>query len=174
MQKQKSPEVGWSAATVLAAQPGLGLFSAVCSVLPCSMLVASVVFIWLLTTSFMFHIINSCGLWAQAFLVAQLVKETACNAGDLGSIPGLGRSPGEGKGYPLQHSGLGNSMDCIIHGLPRVGHDRVTFTFTSGLRGQENWRSKNFSLHNQIQVLTFGLSGPSFINHTGQGHSLVG
>ena len=38
------------------------------------------------------------------------------NAGDLGSIPGLGRSPGEGKGYPLQDSGLENSMDCRVHG----------------------------------------------------------
>ena len=40
-------------------------------------------------------------------------KESACNAGDLVLIPGLGRSPGEGKGYPLQYSGLENSMDCI-------------------------------------------------------------
>ena len=40
-------------------------------------------------------------------------KETACNVGDLGSIPGLGRSPGEGKCYPLQYSGLENSMDCM-------------------------------------------------------------
>jgi len=46
-------------------------------------------------------------------------KESACNAGDLGSIPGLGRSPGEGKGYPLQHSGLENSMDCIVHGVAK-------------------------------------------------------
>ena len=38
-------------------------------------------------------------------------KESVCNAGDLGLIPGLGRSPGEGKGYPLQYSGLENSMD---------------------------------------------------------------
>ena len=38
-------------------------------------------------------------------------KESACNAGDLGSIPGLGRSPGEGKGYLLQYSGLENSME---------------------------------------------------------------
>ena len=43
-------------------------------------------------------------------------KESACNVGDLGSIPRLGRSPGEGKGYPLQYSGLENSMDCIVHG----------------------------------------------------------
>ena len=41
-------------------------------------------------------------------------KESACNTGDLGSIPGLGGSPGEGKGYPLQYSGLANSMDCIV------------------------------------------------------------
>ena len=44
-------------------------------------------------------------------------KESACNAADLGSIPGLGRSPGEGKGYPLQYSGLGNSMDYVVHGV---------------------------------------------------------
>ena len=43
-------------------------------------------------------------------------KESACNAGELGSIPGLGRSPGEGNGYPLQYSGLENSLDCIVHG----------------------------------------------------------
>ena len=39
-------------------------------------------------------------------------KESTCNAGDLGSIPGLGRSPGEGEGYPLQYSGLENPMDA--------------------------------------------------------------
>ena len=49
-------------------------------------------------------------------------KESACNAGDLGSIPGLGRSPGEGKGYPLQYLGLENSMDrgawrATVHGV---------------------------------------------------------
>ena len=44
-------------------------------------------------------------------------KASACNVGDLGSIPRLGRSPGEGKGYPLQYSGLENSMDCIVHGV---------------------------------------------------------
>ena len=50
-------------------------------------------------------------------------KESTCNAGDLGSIPGLGRSAVEGKGYPLQYSGLENSMDCIVHGSQRVRHD---------------------------------------------------
>ena len=43
-------------------------------------------------------------------------KESACSVGDLGLIPGLGRSPGEGKGYPLQYSGLENSMNCIVNG----------------------------------------------------------
>ena len=46
-------------------------------------------------------------------------KKSACNEGDLGLIPGLGRSPGEGKGYPLQYSGLENSMDCIVHGVTK-------------------------------------------------------
>ena len=46
-------------------------------------------------------------------------KESACNTGDLGSIPGLGRTPGEWKGYPLQYSGLENSMDCIVHGVAK-------------------------------------------------------
>ena len=55
-------------------------------------------------------------------------KESACSAGDLGSIPGLGRTPGEGNGYPLQYSGLENSMDYIVHGVERVRHDQVTLT----------------------------------------------
>ena len=46
-----------------------------------------------------------------------LVLYPVCNEGDLDSIPGLGRSPGEGKGYPLQYSGLENSMDCIVPGV---------------------------------------------------------
>ena len=48
----------------------------------------------------------------QGFPCGSASKESACNVGDLGSIPGLGRSPGEGKGYPLQYTGLENSMDC--------------------------------------------------------------
>ena len=49
-------------------------------------------------------------------------KESAGNAGDPGSIPGLGRSPGEGKGYPLQYSGLENSMEKSM-GSQKVRHD---------------------------------------------------
>ena len=47
-------------------------------------------------------------------------KESAYSAGDLASIPGLGRSPGEGNGYPLQYSGLENSVDCIVHGVAEL------------------------------------------------------
>ena len=46
-------------------------------------------------------------------------KEPAWNVGDLGLIPGLGRAPGEGKGYALQYSGLENAMDCIVHGVAK-------------------------------------------------------
>ena len=46
-------------------------------------------------------------------------KETTCNAGDPGLIPGLGRFPGEGKGYLLQDFGLENSMHCIVHGVTK-------------------------------------------------------
>ena len=46
-------------------------------------------------------------------------KESTCNAGDLGLIPGLGRSPGEGNGYPLQYSDLESSMECIVHGVTK-------------------------------------------------------
>ena len=58
-------------------------------------------------------------------------KESARNVGDLGSIPGLQRSPREGKGYLLQYSGLENPMDCSlpgfsVHGITRVGHGLVT------------------------------------------------
>ena len=53
------------------------------------------------------------------FLCGSAGKESACNAGDLGSVPGLGRSPREGKGYPLQYSGLENSKDCTVHGVAK-------------------------------------------------------
>ena len=56
-------------------------------------------------------------------------EESACNAGDLGVIPGLGRSPEEGKGYPLWYSGLENSMDCIVHGVPKSQTQLSDFHF---------------------------------------------
>ena len=60
-------------------------------------------------------------------------KEPACNAGDMagdtGSIPGSGRSPGEGIGYPLQYSGLENSMGCIVHGVVKSRTQLSDFHF---------------------------------------------
>ena len=61
-------------------------------------------------SNFHFHLGFPCG---------SADKESTCNVGDLGSNPGLGRSPGEGKGYPLQYSGLENSRDCIVNGAAK-------------------------------------------------------
>ena len=62
---------------------------------------------------------------ALGFLGSSEGKESTCNAGDLGSIPGLGRSPGEGNGNPLQYSCLVNSKDraawqAIVHGVTEI------------------------------------------------------
>ena len=56
-------------------------------------------------------------------------KKSACNVGDLGLIPGLGRSPGEGKGCPIQYSGLENSMDCIVHRVAKSQTRLSDFNF---------------------------------------------
>ena len=56
---------------------------------------------------------------AEGFRDSSVGKESTCNVGDLGSIPGLGRFPGEGNGNPLQYSCLENSMDCIVHGVAK-------------------------------------------------------
>ena len=53
------------------------------------------------------------------FSCGSVGNKSTCNAGDLGLIPGLGRAPGEGKGYLLQYSDLENFMDCIIHGVAK-------------------------------------------------------
>ena len=55
----------------------------------------------------------------MGFLDSSVGKESTSNVGDLDLIPGLGRSPGEGNGYPIQYSGLENSMDCIVHGVAK-------------------------------------------------------
>ena len=60
-------------------------------------------------------------------------KESAHNVGNLGSIPGLGRSPGEGKGYPLQYSGLENPMDYTVHGVTK------SWTWLSDFHFQTEW-----------------------------------
>ena len=67
-------------------------------------------------------------IWMPAPLVTLLYysfpcgsagKESPCNSGDLSLIPGLGRSPREGKGYPIQYSGLKNSTKCIVRGVTK-------------------------------------------------------
>ena len=67
-------------------------------------------------------------------------KETACNTGDLGLIPGLGRSPGDGKGYPLQYSGLENSMDCMVNGVAKSQTQLSDFHFLSLMCNQRGLR----------------------------------
>ena len=62
-------------------------------------------------------------------------EESACSAGDLGSIPGLGRSSGEGKGYSLQYSDLDNSMDFIVHGVTKSRTRLSDFHFGSCILG---------------------------------------
>ena len=64
-----------------------------------------------------FYTLN--GLSICGFPCGSAGKESTCNAGDLGSIPGLGRCPGEKKGYPLQYSGLDSFIDCIGHGVAK-------------------------------------------------------
>ena len=75
----------------------------------------------------MFHLLE------KGFPGGSASKESACNAGDLGSILGLGRSPGEVKGYPLQYSGLENSMDCSPWGRKESDTtERLSFTGEAG------------------------------------------
>ena len=77
------------------------------------------------TASYQITVCDGCLLLIAEFrqillyLCGSAGKESTCNAGDLGSIPGLGRSPGEGKGDPLQYSGLENSMDCVVLGVAK-------------------------------------------------------
>ena len=64
-------------------------------------------------------ILHSIAQESMGFPDSSVGKESACNAGDLGLIPGLGRCPGEGKGYSLQYPGLENSLDCIVHWITK-------------------------------------------------------
>ena len=75
-------------------------------------------------------------------------KKSACNAGDLGSIPGLGRSPGEGKGYPLQYSGLENSMDCIVSGVTKSWTWLSNFHFSHSY-----WDTKDICELSRLQFI---------------------
>ena len=84
---------------------------------------------------FLYGVFLGCCQLYKASLVAQLVKNPPAMPGDLGSIPALGKPPGEGKGYPLQYSGLENSMDFIVHGVTKCQIRLSDFHFTSQLYG---------------------------------------
>ena len=77
------------------------------------------------------HVLFGATSFFRVSLVAQAGKESACDAGDLGSIPRLGRSPGEGNGYPLQYSGLENFMDYTVHGVTKSWTELSDFHFSS-------------------------------------------
>ena len=68
-------------------------------------------------------------MYMYSFPGSSAGKESTCNVGDLGLIPELGKFPGEGKGYPLQYSGLENSMDCIVHGVAKSQTRLCNFHF---------------------------------------------
>ena len=83
---------------------------------------------WLLNC----HLTETLVLWKPQLSLkagSSAVKESAWNVDDLGSIPGLVRSPGEGNGYPLQYSGLENSLECVVHGVARSGTRLSNFHF---------------------------------------------
>ena len=73
-----------------------------------------------------------------AFPCGSAGKESARNVGDLGLIPGMGRSPGEEKGYSLQYSGLENSMDCIVHGVTKSRIQLSDFHFHISIHMEGN------------------------------------
>ena len=121
-------------------------------------------------------------IWYLGFPCGLTSKESTCNVGDLGSIPGLGRSPGEGKGYPLQYSGLENSLDSIVHGVAkswrwlrdvhfhfwylffkgRLRHHKtkgkwpLTSNQRTSYKGAEVWGfSKGFSIKHNVNIFFF-------------------
>ena len=79
-------------------------------------------------------------------------KESICNAGDLCSVPGLGRSPGDGEGYPLQYSDLENSMDCVVQGHKKSDTtERLSFSPTPRLRtAMGPWPVRNWAIQQEV------------------------
>ena len=85
-------------------------------------------------------------------------KESTCNAGDLGSVPGLERSPGEAKGYPRQYSGLENSMYCIVHGVSK-GQTQLSdfFTIVYIIFRSNHWNTYSLKHQNYSRMLQMWL-----------------
>ena len=81
-------------------------------------------------------------------------KESTCNAGDQGSIPGLGRSPGEGNGSPPQYSGLENAMDCVVHGVAKSRTRLSDFHFHFSLiRIKPSTRKERIYSHKVLSII---------------------
>ena len=107
------------------------------------------------------------------FLRVPEIKPCVCNAGDPSSIPGSGRPLGEGIGYPLQYSGLQNSMDCIFHGVTKSQTQLSDFHFTNC--------NQIFHLPEGLQVFfkrdqigeCFSISVKSFKNHRNYSNGLL-
>ena len=70
-------------------------------------------------------------------------KESVCNLGDLSLIPGLGRPPGEGNGYPLQYSGLEDSMDRTVHGVTESDTTKQLTLYLPLLTLKLYWNAQN-------------------------------
>ena len=98
------------------------------------------------------------------FPISSAGKESlTCNVGDLGSIPGLGRSPREGNSYPLLYSGLENSIDCVVHGVAKSQTQLSDFHFTSlqiiGVPEKENKKKGYEKILEEIMVENFPKMG---------------
>ena len=101
----------------------------------CLALTTTLVSLWSMNKCFL-HLVSLTGFCTEAhsvegFACDSAAKESTCSVGDLGLVPGLGRSPGEGKGYLLRYAGLENSMDCIVHGVTKSWTRLSFFQFTS-------------------------------------------
>ena len=97
----------------------------------------------------------------KGFPDSSVGKESACNAGNPSLIPESGRSPGEGKGYPLQYSGLENSMECIVHGVSKSWTQLSDCHFTSAHGISHYFKSRQCIFIFFKKEGTFFLSYPS-------------
>ena len=89
---------------------------------------------------FRFLLLGSIKCLNWGFLCGSAGKESACNVGDLCSIPGLGRSPGEDKGSPLEYSGLENSMDYIVNGVSKSQTRLSDFHSLTQMSRMQPWK----------------------------------
>ena len=97
--------------------------------------------------------IYKCIMFYLGFPDSSVGEESACSAGDPSLIPGLGRSTGEGKGYPLQYSALEYSVDCIVHGVAKSQtwlsdlHFTMFYLLIIIIEIFENWWDERYSIH---------------------------